>query len=165
LLGANKDGSYSQEKGIENILLSLKNSGLKTDAIAMQDGSGLSDQNKVTPMLLGEVLKEAYRDFSVEPFMVSSLSRFEQSGTLKERILVDSPQRQISNMKAKKTDFLVKGIWGKTGTLSSVSSLAGYLRDENDKIVIYVIIENGALPKDKAVQIENKIVRTLAGVL
>lgn len=88
------------------------------------DGSGLSRSNATTPRHVVRVL-DAMRD---EPGFRSSLAVAGRTGTLARRM----------------TGTLAQGrCEAKTGTLSNVSSLAGYCRTRNRHIVAFAFLFNG----------------------
>ena len=55
-------------------------------------------------------------------------------------------------------------VWGKTGTLTGVSSLAGYLVSKDDVRYAFAIITNGAASKDAAMKVEEELIKRIAGI-
>jgi len=84
------------------------------------DGCGLSEYNLITPAHLVEAISYLYRkyDFKILDYFANT----KEKGTLKERLPFQ--------------------IWGKTGTLSSASALAGLLETKNKRWVVFCLMEN-----------------------
>ncbi|MBM4183539.1 MAG: D-alanyl-D-alanine carboxypeptidase/D-alanyl-D-alanine-endopeptidase [Gemmatimonadetes bacterium] len=120
--------------------------GIDSLDVSARDGSGLSAYNLVTPRALVRVLgymaarpdAAAYRAAMPEPG--------EEDSTLEERL-----------------PGLEGRVFAKTGTISNVNSLSGYLVRENGQEVIFSILANGAGLDDEIVeQGIDDIVRILA---
>ena len=84
------------------------------------DGCGLSEYNLTTPAHLVKAISYLYRkyDFKILDYFANT----KEKGTLKERLLFQ--------------------VWGKTGTLSSASALAGLLETKNKRWVVFCLMEN-----------------------
>ena len=84
------------------------------------DGCGLSEYNLMTPAHLIKAISYLYQkyDFKILDYFAST----KESGTLKERLPFQ--------------------VWGKTGTLSSASALAGILQTKNMRWVVFCLMEN-----------------------
>jgi D-alanyl-D-alanine carboxypeptidase/D-alanyl-D-alanine-endopeptidase (penicillin-binding protein 4) len=84
------------------------------------DGCGLSEYNLTTPAHLVKAISYLYRkyDFKILDYFANT----KEKGTLKERLPFQ--------------------IWGKTGTLSSASALAGLLETKNKRWVVFCLMEN-----------------------
>lgn len=92
------------------------------------DGCGLSEYNLMTPASLIEAISYLYQkyDFGILDYFANT----EESGTLRERLPFQ--------------------IWGKTGTLSSASAMAGLLQTKNKRWLIFCLMENNFIfNKDK----------------
>ncbi len=120
--------------------------GIDSLDVSARDGSGLSAYNLVTPHALVGVLRymagrpdgAAYRAAMAEPG--------EEDSTLEERLL-----------------GLEGRVFAKTGTISNVNSLSGYLVREGGQEVIFSILVNGAGLDDRLVEDAiDEIVRILA---
>ena len=94
------------------------------------DGSGLSLYNYVTPELMVKLLTYAYRNTKIFMQLYPALPIAGQDGTLKKR------------MTGPYTNGKVKA---KTGTLTGISSLAGYLTTANNHVLAFSIINQGVL--------------------
>ena len=129
--GSWDNGSYVISKFI-------KDSGVGPD-IDFADGSGLSRYNRVSPKVMANVLALAYNqsDFSYE--YMSSLPVAGIDGTLKKRF-------RRSNIKGR--------VAAKTGYLSGVRALSGYVYARDGEILVFSVISNGLGWKAKTFQNE-----------
>jgi D-alanyl-D-alanine carboxypeptidase/D-alanyl-D-alanine-endopeptidase (penicillin-binding protein 4) len=94
----------------------------------MGNGSGLNDINRFTPEQLTEILAAMYRRFDVQAEYVASLAMAGRSGTITSRF-ADTPA--INRLRAK------------TGSLTGVSALSGYVTTPDDKVLAFSIMMNG----------------------
>ncbi|ACR79581.1 MULTISPECIES: D-alanyl-D-alanine carboxypeptidase/D-alanyl-D-alanine-endopeptidase [Kosmotoga] len=100
------------------------------------DGPGLSRYNLVSPKLVVEILKHMYKKYG--DTLLDILSYSKNDGTIKGRF-----------------DFEV---WGKTGTLTGVSGLAGFMKTKSGKMVVFSLFENNfSKSKTDAKGFENSI--------
>ena len=99
--------------------------GLDANAYRIADGSGLSLYNYVTAELLVRLLRHAWRTPSISKALIASLPVAGVDGTLKSRMLKTPAQ---GNVRAK------------TGTLTGISSLAGYCMAPNGHELAFAII-------------------------
>ena len=121
--------------------------GLPAKTFKIQDGSGLSRLNHVTPRAMTQLLRHAHG----QPWgraLRASLARPGESGTLRKR---------LSSLPA---GVMVSA---KTGTLNGVSALAGYIDSPGRPAVAFAILTNqlpgGASPARRA---QDEIVALLA---
>ncbi|MDC3118843.1 D-alanyl-D-alanine carboxypeptidase [Prochlorococcus sp. AH-716-K03] len=111
----------------------LKNRGLKVDNLTFSDASGLSRNNRVTTKLISEFLNKMKYSKNFSTFH-SSLSIIGVRGTLAKRF---------------KNSELQGKFFGKTGTLSNVFALSGYLYKDNKPLVISIIQNSDNIDRDK----------------
>ncbi|MCS6942389.1 MAG: D-alanyl-D-alanine carboxypeptidase/D-alanyl-D-alanine-endopeptidase [Geminocystis sp.] len=108
----------------------LEEIGINKENYQLKDGSGLSRQNLVTPKsivdLLAAMANSKYGDLFRESLAVSGIS-----GTLKNRL----------------REPMAGKVVGKTGTLTGVAALSGYLHPQNYKDLVFSIIVNNSLEK------------------
>ncbi len=109
--------------GLEAVAQFLAGLGIDREAVLLVDGSGLSRQNLATPKAIVQVLA-AMRPV---PGWYESLAIAATSGTLQGRFR-DTP--------------LAHALRGKTGTLTGVVSLAGYLRSPDYGEIGFAIVVN-----------------------
>ncbi|MEN9216135.1 MAG: D-alanyl-D-alanine carboxypeptidase/D-alanyl-D-alanine-endopeptidase [Gloeomargarita sp. HHBFW_bins_162] len=110
--------------GIQAIQKLLTGMGVTPGGILQSDGSGLSRHNRVTPLALVQVLQ----GMANSPWGASyanSLAAPGQPGTLRRRYT--------------QTDI---NLQAKTGTLSGVAALAGYLRPRNRPGIVFAVMVN-----------------------
>lgn len=127
-------GKYSKETGSVSSATEMfndyyKNLGICTDNIKIVDGSGVSKNNLLTADFITEVLKKEAQSKDFVKFKEYMASPGE--GTLNNRMLYFK-----DNLKAK------------TGTLTNVSAIAGYLKVKSGKTYAFCIIIND--PKSKS---------------
>lgn len=131
--------------GRQMILKTLKNAGV-TGQYKIADGSGLSLYNYVTPELLAKLLIYAYRKSGIIRYLYVSLPIAGEDGTLKKR-MKDSPAHL--NVRAK------------TGTVTGVSSLAGYALAANNHMLVFSIINQGIMKADDGRNFQDKVCKAL----
>jgi len=100
---------------------------LGPDKIALTDGSGLSKENHLSARTLAIVLRAAWHDFEVGPEFVDSL-----------KVIGGEPWK----LRVKDAN-LSRRIRCKTGHLSNVVSVCGYLQTPDGKLRVFAIILNG----------------------
>lgn len=169
-LGQDSGGYYRIDTAIDKVGQVLEEIGISRDSYKMVDGSGLGRENQFTPKQLTKVLSSIYQDFSIAPDFISSLSRFGSTGTLRKRYLAATSRGRFGNRNRSRGGQIdsqysqrASGVWGKTGTLNSVSSLAGFAKTGNGRIIAYTIITNGRLSKADSKQFENGLVKVIIG--
>lgn len=84
------------------------------------DGCGLSEYNLTTPAHLVKAISYLYQKYGLK--ILDYFASTKESGTLKERLPFQ--------------------VWGKTGTLSSASALAGLLETKDKRWVVFCLMEN-----------------------
>jgi D-alanyl-D-alanine carboxypeptidase/D-alanyl-D-alanine-endopeptidase (penicillin-binding protein 4) len=120
----------------------LHKAGITGSHYKIADGSGLSLYNYVTPELLTKLLVYAYRHPSIYRYLYVSLPVAGEDGTLKKR-MKDTPA-QIS-------------VRAKTGTLTGISSLAGYAVATNNHVLAFAIINQGVMKNDQGRNFQDKV--------
>ncbi len=137
-----KPSSAAKGKKLIDSLISICDFNLKSFRIA--DGSGLSFYNLVTPQLLNSILEYFYYE---EPDMFvklyNSLPISGYDGTLNNRMLNENSYRKVR---------------AKTGTISGVSNLSGYMTNKNNHMIAFTImIQNYVGSAQRARAIQDKI--------
>ena len=118
--------------------------GLDIGRVVIMDGSGLSRYNAITPHHLLEALLWIKKHFCYASEFCASLPISGVDGTLYERM----------------NDPSLKGkIRAKTGTMTGVSSLAGYIMTEEGNELVFSIMLNGFTKDDQNYkeQIEDRL--------
>ena len=138
------DRSLNPSESLKKILTNEK---INVKNINLKDGSGLSRQNLLTPRAIVSILKLMNQSKYREVYR-NSLAIAGEKGTLKRRFL-DSP---------------VEGkLLGKTGTLTGVSALSGYLMLDNyDDLVISIIVNESTANAPTLRQTIDRIVRLVS---
>ena len=106
----------------------LKRIGLQPDNYKIADGSGLSLYNYVSAEMLVAMLGYAWRTESIREHLLPSLPIAGYDGTLQKRMIGTAAE---GNVRAK------------TGTVTGISSLAGYLTAVNGHVLAFAIINQG----------------------
>ena len=110
----------------------------------------LSRYDLVTPQQLLNVLTYAYNHFNIAYEFIDALPIAGVDGTLKKRM-------QADDIKAK--------VRAKTGTMTGVTALSGYVETKNHHIIGFSIMINGiAGSSGKYLQLEDKILQYLANM-
>jgi D-alanyl-D-alanine carboxypeptidase/D-alanyl-D-alanine-endopeptidase (penicillin-binding protein 4) len=105
---------------------------LGADKIQITDGSGLSKENRLSAKTLAIVLRAAWNDFEVGPEMTSSL-----------KVIGGEPWKL-----SVKDPNLARRVRCKTGHLTDVNTVCGYLQTPDGKLRVFVILLNGPCSMD-----------------
>lgn len=124
-LGAQKRGVGTNAAGVEVVRGYLTAIGVPAAGVVIKNGSGLSRDTRLAPEHLTAVLVDMARDPKVSPEFVASLSIAGRDGTLRRRMT--------------DTEGAVRG---KTGTLSGVHCLAGYVETRDREQLAFVFLAN-----------------------
>jgi len=120
--------------------------GVDTLDISARDGSGLSAYNLVTPRAIVRVLQHMGAREDADAYRAAMAEPGERDSTLEERLLE-----------------LQGRVFAKTGSISNVNSLSGYLVREDGRRVIFSILSNGSgLPAEEMRDAIDGVVRVLA---
>ena len=118
----------SHARAIVNKL--IQKIGLTPSAYKVADGSGLSLYNYVSAELLTRLLRYAWRNKNISDCLLPALPIAGVDGTLKNRM---------------RTTKARDNVHAKTGTLTGISSLAGYCTAANGHELCFAIINQGVL--------------------
>ncbi len=113
-------------KGTRAVMDFLTSEGFKPGAYKIVNGSGLTHENRITPQDLSSLLRKIYYDISMAPEFMSSLAVAGIDGTIRNRFMG--------------TDA-VGLVRAKTGTLTGVSALSGYVGDKDDVLIFSIFVE------------------------
>ncbi|MDP2317279.1 MAG: D-alanyl-D-alanine carboxypeptidase/D-alanyl-D-alanine-endopeptidase [Pseudomonadota bacterium] len=137
------------ENGVRVIADYLASLGVPADQYRLVNGSGLSRDVMLRPSAVNAVLLDMYRSPDLGPEYVASLSVGGRDGTLWSRF---------------REDGMAGRVRGKTGTLSGVHCLAGYVHAADDEVYAFTFLVNeldGAL--SRARKAHDRLVLTVAG--
>lgn len=116
----------TSEIGLKELKTVLTQLGVNPNSYKLADGSGLSRHNLISPEALVQTLRLMANSPAASVYR-ASLPVAGESGTLKNRINI-TPNRVI--------------LQAKTGTLSGVSALSGYIEVPNYEPLVFSIIVN-----------------------
>jgi D-alanyl-D-alanine carboxypeptidase/D-alanyl-D-alanine-endopeptidase (penicillin-binding protein 4) len=145
-LGAAKSGEGSWREGVAAETAFLTGVvGIDSAALRLNDGSGMSYQNLVTPHAVVQLFDYARTAPWGEVFR-AGLAKPNEQGTLSARL------RELEGRLA-----------GKTGTLTSVNALSGYVITRDGRELIFSVMSNASgLGGNQVVQAIDRMVQALA---
>ncbi|WP_077213331.1 D-alanyl-D-alanine carboxypeptidase/D-alanyl-D-alanine-endopeptidase [Bacillus dakarensis] len=150
-MGRMVKGEGSWEKGLEVVREQVPQLGINPNTIVIRDGSGISHVNLIPANeisnLLYHVQKESWFPAFMNSLPVAGSDEKMIGGTLRNRMASAS---MSGNIKAK------------TGTITTVTSLSGYVKTKSEELLIFSILLNNLVDEEKGKDIEDKIVTILA---
>ncbi len=124
--GSGDSPRTSEEAGLEIVKSFLKEAGVNTSGLALTDGSGLSRNDMITA------------EASVQ--LLTYMGRHRYAGVFREALPIAGVDGTLRNrMKGTPAENNVRA---KTGSLSSASSLAGYLTTAGGETLVFSIMVN-----------------------
>jgi D-alanyl-D-alanine carboxypeptidase/D-alanyl-D-alanine-endopeptidase (penicillin-binding protein 4) len=120
--------------------------GLDAGNYKFADGSGLSLYNYVSAELIVRLLRYAYRNPEIYNSLYPSLPIAGEDGTLEKRM---------------KNPFTHGNVRAKTGTVTGISSLAGYCSAANNHQLAFCIINQGVLRNTDGKNFQDKVCTAL----
>jgi len=135
-----RQGSWAT--GTQEVRRWLAERGIPAEGCVFDDGSGLSKENRLTALAVTELLRvmlERYGDS-----FVATLAQPGQEGSLSKRMRGTTAEGRV---------------WAKTGYVSGVSALSGYVRARSGRLIIFSVIMNDMPLGDlwKARQAQDKV--------
>ncbi len=127
LLAMSPDSPATSAQGLSSLGATLRGWGTREEDYLPHDGSGLSRYDYVTAEMLTWLLARVWADPKHRDLFRASLPEAGVSGTLAERL---------------KGTAAVGRVWAKTGTLSNVRSLSGYLMTRDEEPLAFSILAN-----------------------
>jgi D-alanyl-D-alanine carboxypeptidase/D-alanyl-D-alanine-endopeptidase (penicillin-binding protein 4) len=125
-LGAVAGGEGSADKGSDEVMAFLQSISARMQGISLQDGSGLSRHNLVTPATTVDLLRSMYRHHHRDVF-IASLPIAGVDGTLERRMAGTPAEGKVK---------------AKTGTLRYSSSLSGYVTTARGERLVFSLMAN-----------------------
>lgn len=135
-----KDGA----RQVENV---LRKAGANTSYVDVADGSGVSLYNYTSANAEVAMLRYAFRHDNIYRYFYPALPIAGQDGTLSSRMKSGNAHRNVR---------------AKTGTVTGVISLTGYVSASNGHTLAFSIISNGVLKSDTARNFEDRVCEVLA---
>ncbi len=122
-------GDGRASAGVRTVVEVLKSAGVDSSGLSMVDGSGLSRSDAVTPRFLTDLLIYADRklDDNRRKALINGLPEAGVDGTLRSRMKGTAAESHVR---------------AKTGSLSNVSSLSGYLQTRSGERLVFSILMN-----------------------
>jgi len=111
--------------GAEEARLWLSERGIPQDGCVIDDGSGLSKENRLTALAVTELLR-VMRERHGDGF-VQTLAAAGQEGSLAKRLRGTAAEGRV---------------WGKTGYVLGTSALSGYVRAKSGRMIVFSILMN-----------------------
>lgn len=148
-IGLYVDNHGTSQNGIKGVLSVLPEMGINPESLLMEDGSGLSPNNFVTPRQFVNLLTYMYKSNHFIDFF-NSLPIAGIDGTLGKRM----------------SNSLAKGkLRAKTGYLSNVRSLSGYAFTADDEPIAFsIIVNNFNVPVKLAENLQDLVCLRLASL-
>ena len=149
-MGRVKGGSGSWKAGLAVTTGYLRRIQVPMAGVSLTDGSGLTRQNRITGRAMARLLYKARK----EPWFEAFYRSFPVAGNRKRLVGGTLRNRMIHSQAAGNAR-------GKTGTLTGVTALSGYVTGADGRKYVFVMLSNytGASPRP----VENTFVVTLAG--
>ena len=143
-----KKGKYaSAADAVKVIYQFIDELGMNHDDYKIVDGCGVSLYDYVSPDLLVAFLKYAYKHQEIRNVLYPALPIGGVDGTLKNRL-------ENGNVRT--------NVHAKTGTVTGVSTLAGYLQTTQGHVLAFAIFNQNILKDWRAQNFQDRICRMLA---
>ncbi len=128
VLGAEVRGTPgSAAAGLSVIRQFLGELGISQTDYEIHDGSGISHSDQISSDILIAVLRTMYQRKNIFDYFYQSLATAGVDGTLRRRMLGTDAENNLH---------------AKTGTLSGVTSMAGYVTSADGEILVFSMISN-----------------------
>jgi D-alanyl-D-alanine carboxypeptidase/D-alanyl-D-alanine-endopeptidase (penicillin-binding protein 4) len=148
-IGESNGQAGSSKAGLDAIRATLATWGIDPGAVAQADGSGLSRYNLVTPDALTKVLEHMYRDARLREAWFAAMPVAGVDGTLEKRMKGTAAEGRV---------------FAKTGSLSSVRALSGYIQARSGEWFVFSILANNFASPTTAADVDGVIDQVVARV-
>lgn len=150
-MGKKVKGEGSWDKGLKVLEAELAKWSVNAKTVVLRDGSGVSHVDLIPASQISQLLfavqKEKWFPVYLHALPVSGASDKMTGGSLRHR------------MKSPDVEGKVKA---KTGTLTTVSSLSGYVTTKSGQTLVFSILLNNLLDEEKGKKAEDQLVRIMA---
>jgi D-alanyl-D-alanine carboxypeptidase/D-alanyl-D-alanine-endopeptidase (penicillin-binding protein 4) len=121
------------------ILQALQDMGIDTIGVVVKDGSGMSDQDRVPPEVLAQIMSQAVGGKDpVLRTLLTGLPLAGVSGTLAENHRYEQPDTKAG----------AGWVRAKTGSIDVTYALVGYVPDVDGRILVFAFNSNGVMGND-----------------
>ena len=141
-MGQTSGQAASSKSGLEAIQQTFAAWGIEPGSVAQADGSGLSRYNLATPDAMTKVLEHMYRDRVLRDAWIAALPIAGIDGTLERRMKGTAAEGRV---------------FAKTGSLSSVRALSGYIQARSGEWFVFSILANNFAPPTTAADIDKVV--------
>ena len=148
-LGIRDRGRLSQEGGERRVRKYFHDRHMQPPTVYV-DGSGLSMYNLSTPEALLELLIWTRRSAPQFGLWLDSLARYGRTGTLKDRQPLLSEGVEVA---------------AKTGSLTGVKCLSGYLIAQEEPVVAFSLLINGLLKEQNGEKLQDRFLQLVSSRL
>lgn len=136
----------SWEEGLKAVRRFIAKTGHQPEHYRIADGSGLSNYNYISPALLVDILKYVYNDTRMFQRFYRALPIGGIDGTLKNRM---------------KGGRAYRNVHAKTGAITGIASLSGYLKAGNGNDIAFAIINQNGLKASESRKLQDLICEML----
>jgi D-alanyl-D-alanine carboxypeptidase/D-alanyl-D-alanine-endopeptidase (penicillin-binding protein 4) len=141
-IGRQDGQAESTAAGLDVVRETLTGWGIEAGTVAQADGSGLSRYNLVTPAALAKVLERMYGSASLREAWLAALPIAGVDGTLEKRMKGTAAEARV---------------FAKTGSLSSVRALSGYVHAKSGEWFVFSILANNFAAPTTAADVDRVI--------
>lgn len=151
-MGRKTANAGTAQAGVAAVAGFLKRQGIDASTLSQVDGSGLSRRNLVSSQNLTDLLLAA----SKQPWFNAWYNALPIAGN-PERLAGGSLRYRLRGTAAE------NNLHGKTGSMSGVSSLTGYVTDANGRKLVFAVVTNNYVVEGARVKaLENRLATVLA---
>ncbi len=145
------EGPGSWKTGTESIRRFLKREvGIQPDTYVLRNGSGLNDTNRFSAAQIVRLLDYIYRTREIAYELIPSLGVAGASGTVRKRMTSDLVHHKVRV---------------KTGTLTGVTALSGYVMSRDREVIAFTVVANGLkVSSRRASAVIDRIAEALSGL-
>jgi len=141
-VGRKQSGVGTWESGRAAVKTFLQKAGARTDSLFIDDGSGLSKNNRVSPAAMTRVLRFIHATSPANfDALRNCLARAGMDGTLDDRLRGPETRGRI---------------FAKTGYINGVRTLSGYAQARSGKWLAFSFFYNGAASTRPLTQLQDK---------